>query len=254
MIFHTFGIESTKIIILIHGMLTPWQIWQPAIDHFSKNYYVIVPELDAHTEESASQFVSIENEAEQIKDYLQKHCNRKIFAICGLSMGGRIAAVLASASGITPEYLVLDGAPLLPVPGILKNIMKNSYLNIIRKSKERNPKVLDSFKRSFLPEKHLENYLKIADNIDEQSVINMIESVFCKFDFKKYDDTCKILFMHGTKGNESVSKKAAIKVKNINPQTEIRCYSGYAHAQLACFEEEKWINEVCDFINDSDLF
>ncbi|MBQ3969818.1 MAG: alpha/beta hydrolase [Clostridia bacterium] len=253
MIFHTFGNKGSKIIILIHGMLSPWQIWQPAADRFAKDYYVIVPELDAHTEDEASQFHSIENEAEQIKDYLQKHCGTKVFAVCGLSMGGRIAAVLAGDPEVAADCLVLDGAPLMPVPGVLKNIMKNSYLNIIRKSKKRDPKVIDSFKRNFLPEKHLENYLKIADNMEEQSVINIIDSVFSEFEFKKYDESCKILFMHGTKGNESVSKKAAIKLKSVNPQTEIRCYKGYAHARLACFEEEKWIDEVCGFINDKKI-
>ena len=250
MLFHTFGDENKKAIIFIHGMLTPWQIWQSSINHFSKSYFVIVPELDAHTENSVTEFISIENEAAQIKEYLKKLCHKEIFAICGLSMGGRIAAVLAGLSEINTEYLVLDGAPLLPTSSILKRIMIRSYLNIIRKTKKRDPKILDSFKKNFLPEKHLENYLKIADHIEEQSLINIIENVFSKFTFTKLDDNYKILFMHGTKVNESISKKSAIKVKRFNPQTEIRCYNGYAHAQLACFEEEKWIGEVCDFVAD----
>lgn len=247
MLFHTFGDANKKNIIFIHGMLTPWQMWQASIDHFSKSYFVIVPELDAHTEKSATRFISIENEAAQIKDYLQKLRRKEIFAICGLSMGGRIAAVLASFSEINTEYLVLDGAPLLSTSSILKTIMIRSYLSIIRKTKKRDPKTLNSFKQKFLPEKHLDNYLKIADHIEEQSVINILESICSEFTFTKYDDNCKILFMHGTKGNESISKKSAIKVKRFNPQTEIRCYNGYAHAQLACFEEEKWVSEVCDF-------
>ena len=32
--------------------------------------------------------------------------------ICGLSMGGRIAATLAGMQDISTEYLILDGAPL----------------------------------------------------------------------------------------------------------------------------------------------
>ena len=54
--------------------------------------------------------------------------------------------------------------------------------------------------------------------------------------------------MHGTKGNESVSKKAAIKMKEVNPQTQIRCYRGYAHARLLSFEQTKWIEEVKGFL------
>ena len=50
MIFHTFGDPSAKPVVLIHGMLNPWQLWEDAAEHFSKEYYVVVPELDAHTE------------------------------------------------------------------------------------------------------------------------------------------------------------------------------------------------------------
>ena len=95
MIFHTFGDQNNKVILLIHGMLTPWQIWEDATSHFSKDYYVVVPELDGHTEDATSQFLSVESEAEQIREYVLRKFNGKIHALCGLSMGGRIAAVLA---------------------------------------------------------------------------------------------------------------------------------------------------------------
>lgn len=245
--FHTFGSDTNKAIVLIHGMLNPWQLWQQAVDAFSDEFYVVVPELDAHTEDEPSKFETIEKEAEQIRQYLCDHCSGNVYAICGLSMGGRIAATLASLPGITTENLVLDGAPLLPMPKLLVSFMKKSYISIIRKSKQRDPKVLESAKKDFLPDALITDFLKIADNMEEQSIRNMLDSVFSSFTIKKYD--CRILFMHGTKGNESVSKKAAIKLKAVNPQTEIRCFNGYAHAQLASFEAEKWIDEVQRFLN-----
>ena len=97
-------------------------------------------------------------------------------------------------------------------------------------------------------EKYLDDYLKLAGHMDEQSIRNVLKSVFSAFEFKKYDDSCKILFMHGTKGNETVSKKAALKMKEVNPQTQIKCFDGYAHAQLLSFETKQWIKEVKDFL------
>ena len=46
MIFHTYGNKESKAIVLIHGMLTPWQIWNTAVKKFSEDYYVVVPELE----------------------------------------------------------------------------------------------------------------------------------------------------------------------------------------------------------------
>jgi hypothetical protein len=38
-------------------------------------------------------------------------------------------------------------------------------------------------------------------------------------------------------------------MKKANPQTEIRCFEGFAHAELACFKNEQWVKEVEDFIS-----
>lgn len=234
-------------IVLIHGMLTPWQIWEDAADFFSGDYYVVVPELNGHTEDEISEFVSVEDEAEQIRQYLMKHFKGRVYALCGLSMGGRIAATLAGMQDVHFDCLVLDGAPLQKMPMLLVSIMKNSYIHIINKSKQRDPKVIESCKKDFLPERYLDVFLKVADHIQEQSVRNIMDSVFSRFDYKAYSKESRILFMHGTKGNEMAAAKSAVNLKKMNPQTEIRCFDGYAHAQLACFEIEKWIKEVSSF-------
>ncbi len=246
--FHTCGNDSGKTIVLIHGMLNPWQIWKEVSDAFSDEYYVIIPELDAHTQEETSEFISVDDEAAKICEYLCKNGRSTLYMICGLSMGGRIAAVLAGMPEISVENLILDGAPLLPMPKIMTAFMTKSYINIINRSKKRDPKVIKNFKKDFLPEKYLDDYFKLADHMEEQSIRNVINSVFSAFEFKKYDDSCKILFMHGTKGNETVSKKAAIKMKEVNSQTNIRCFDGYAHAELLSFEADRWIKEVKSFL------
>ena len=243
MVFHTFGEKSDPVVLLIHGMLTPWQIWDEAIAHFSKEYYVIVPELDAHTLEQKSKFDSVEKEAEILRDYLISDIGGEVYLLCGLSMGGRIAATLGGMPGIKVKNLVLDGAPLLSLPKVMIGIMKSNYRSVLQRSVKRDSKMLESARKSFLPEKHIPEYLRIADQMEEESVERILDSVFGKAVFPKYEG-CRVLFMHGTKGNETLSKKAALKMKAVNPQTQINCYRGYNHAQLACFEPEKWVEEV----------
>ena len=244
MVFHTLGDSSKKSIVFVHGMLTPWQIWEKSAEVFSKNYYVIIPELDAHTEEEKSTFISVEKEAEKIKEYLLENRDGKVFLLAGLSMGGRISATIAKDSRINIENLVLDGAPLLSMPKFAVEIMKKNYMSIIAKIKKRNSKVIENCKKNFIPEKYLESFFKIADNMKDESIVNIMGSVFGKFDFTEYAGKPRILFMHGSRSNESISKKSACKLKEINPQTQINCYEGYAHAELLCFEEQKWIKEI----------
>ena len=252
MIFHTFGDKNKRAVLFIHGMLLPWQIWSRAIEYFSKDYYVIVPELDAHTQDETSQFNSVEEEALKIEKYILENLNGKTYMICGLSMGGAIAAKLIMNGNIVTEKLILDGAPLLKVSGLLKKIMKSSYISIIKKTKKRDPKVIERAKRDFLPGERMDDFFKLADRMENDSLVNMIDTIFAGTDIKKIKNEPGILFLHGTKGNEAVSKKAAIKLKEENPQTQIMQFDGYAHAQLAVFESDKWVDAVSEWINNKE--
>ena len=249
MVFHTFGDKENKAVVLIHGVLCPWQIWNDAIERFKEKYYVIVPELDGHTQSEKSTFVSVDDEAVKITEYIRTELGGNVFLLAGLSMGGRIAATAAKSKDIKIENLVLDGAPLTRINGLMKAVFKKNYKVIIARSKARDPKILESAKKDFLPEKMIPFYLDVADNMEEQSIDNMIDTVFTDFNFSGYPDDMRILFMHGTKGNESVSRKCAVKMKKANPQTEIRCFEGFAHAELACFKSEQWVKEVEGFIS-----
>lgn len=249
--FHTFGDAQRPKILLIHGVLTPWQIWNEAIEHYSPNNFVVVPELDAHTEEQPSEFICIEHEAAQIEDYLLQMNANNLYAVCGLSMGGAIASLLWRNGRIKIENLIMDGAPLVPAGGFLTNVMTNSYLDIIHKSKKRNSKTLENFKKVFLPQKYLYSYLKIADNMSDSSMSNMIRSVGANSLPKNIPDSdTKILYMHGTKSNEALSKKSAKLLRKHYPNTKIICSKGTVHCEVAIYQTHKWLETVDKFLSE----
>lgn len=247
--FHEFGDKHNKIMILIHGALTPWQIWQEQIDFFKENYFIIVPALDAHVEEEPSEYVSLEQEARAIEDYVCGNYGDEVFAVCGLSMGGAIANAVFGNGRLHMKYFILDGAPLVPTNPLVTKIITKFYLNIIHKSKERDKKVLQNFKKDFLPEKYLDSYLKFADTMSDSSIRNMIASV-AKSKIYVRDDAggTKILFLHGTKGNEVLSRKSAVLFQKQYPHTKILCFKGYKHGELAIYKTNEWINTVHAFM------
>ena len=247
MIFHTYGNKENSAVIFIHGMFTPYSIWNKAVQEYAGEHYVIVPELDGHTEDEASTFISVDDEVKKLEGFISSELNGKVYLLAGLSMGGRIVSELAKSTAIKIENLVIDGAPLMKVNGILKSIMRNNYKVILKKSKARDPKIKASFEVNCLPGEYWEEFLKIADNMNVETIDNIIDSLFRPFEFIKYPDDMRILFMHGTKGNESVSKKGALKMKEMNPKMEIRSFEGLAHAELACFKPEQWIREIREF-------
>lgn len=247
--FHEFGDKNNKTMLLIHGVLTPWQIWQPHIDVFKDDYRVIVPALDAHIEDEESEFLSIDDEAEKIEEYVKTNLGGSVYALCGLSMGGKIANRIFERCNIGIRNLVLDGAPLVKGLAISKRFMIMSYKTIIHKSKQRDQVTLENFKRDFLPEKYLDTFLKFADTMSDTSIANMISSV-CDITFEPFDNkNTKILFMHGTKGNEVYAKKSARKMLELYGESvTIKRFDGCKHCETAVYYPEKWCGAVNEFL------
>ncbi len=250
MIVHEFIQGNKPIMVLIHGVLTPWQVWTEQINFFKGKYNIYAVALNAHTEEVASKFVSLSDESEEIISYFTEKNILNIDVLCGISLGGKIAHEIWKSSKIKIRCLVMDGAPLVPCPIIAINVMIKNYRNIIRKSKVRDEKVIKNFKKNFLPEKFLDSYLKIADFMTYESIENIVKSAFSGGEIGKDNDT-DILFIHGTKGNEILSKKSAKLVKKFNHNAKVICFKGDNHCHKAIYQPEIWANAVKNFLEES---
>lgn len=250
MLVHKFCTGNKPIMVLIHGFLTPWQIWMPQISAFENDYDIFVIALNAHTEENTSEFVSVSEEAKNIVRYLKENNIFSIDVLCGISLGGAIAFKIWKCAELNIRHIIMDGAPLVPCPKIAVNIMINNYKNIIHKSQKRDSKVLENFKKNFLPEKYLENYLHIADLMTDTSIENIVHSVFsCKI-VKNIENESKILFIYGTKANEFLSKKSAKLMKKYYPTTETVCFKGDTHCYKVIYQPQKWIETVTSFLKN----
>ena len=244
---HSFGNSNKPVMILIHGMLTPWEIWLPHIEFFSKNYYVIVPELGGHGGNGTEQFSSIEDECIKIERYLKDSSIDNVFAVCGLSFGGVVAYELWNRKQINISKLVLDGAPLYKMGKLLQKVMTANYISIVEKSRERDKKTLQNFSKFFLPEEYLQQYLKVADHISPDSISNIIDAI-AKDMLEECANLNKVLYIHGTDMNEYLSKKSA-KILREKGLKSVHCFSGDAHCYKAIYKPIEWCKVVEEFLN-----
>lgn len=249
MLVHKFADGNKPTMVLVHGVLTPWQIWTPQIDSFRPHYNIYAIALNAHTEETASEFISVSAEAEEIIAYFENSGIHTIDVLCGLSLGGKIAHEIWKSGRLRIHNLIMDGAPLAACPKFAVKIMIKSYKDIIHQSKERNKKVIANFPK-FLPEKYWTPYLKIADLFTDNSIENICNSVFAGGKIAGVDNQSRILFIHGTKPNEILSRISAKLMKKYYPITRVVCFQGDAHCHKVFFQPEKWIAVVKDFLSN----
>ena len=150
MLIHEFVSGNKPVMVLIHGVLTPWQVWMPQIEFYKNRYNVYAVSLNAHTEEKRSEFISVCAEAEDIIRRLKERGIQVIDVLCGISLGGKIAHEIWKNGKIEILNLVLDGAPLVKCPKFAVRIMISNYKSIIHRSKRREAKVIENYKRYFL--------------------------------------------------------------------------------------------------------
>lgn len=244
-----FGNHKHKKLMLIHGMQVPWQVWQPQIDHFSKQYCVIVPILDGHNPTEASTFSSIQNEADEIeKQYIERYGN-ELFAICGMSMGGSIASVLWTNGNLHINKLFLEGAPLVPQSKMLTAIITKEYISLTHKTQQRDPKTLTKCQKTFIPKKYMSYFLEMMDAMTDETITNCITSAGqFRLPENPKPDKIDIIYYHGTTLNELLSKKSAKFLQQYYPQTTVKRLDGYSHCQLGLWHPEEYIEVLEEFL------
>ena len=85
-----------------------------------KNTVLFLPTLNGHGEEYQLDYVSTEDSALEILDYIKANCGGKLFAIGGVSLGGQIAIELLSSDSEIAEKVIIDGSLCIPQPRLAK--------------------------------------------------------------------------------------------------------------------------------------
>lgn len=81
-----------------------------------QSYYCMV--AVCHGEDGEETFISIENSAAKVIEYIDTHCNGRVFAIGGLSIGVQIVTEVLSQRINISNYSVIESALTYPIKGI----------------------------------------------------------------------------------------------------------------------------------------
>lgn len=118
--FHEFGDIHSPHIILIHGGGNSWWNYLRQARLLSDKYHVILPVLDGHGEEFQKEYVSTEQSAQEILEYIKDQCGGHVFAIGGVSLGGQIVMELLSLDSHIADKVIIDGSLCIAQPRLAK--------------------------------------------------------------------------------------------------------------------------------------
>lgn len=240
-----FGNKVNRKMLLIHGFQSPYQIWNRYIEHFEKDFHIIVPVIQGHDVDRKEDFTTFAENAKMIEDYVISNFGNKIYMVYGMSMGGILAAQLWQNQRLNFEHVVFDGTPLVSCNRILKKMLLNFYLDVTHKTQARDKKTVGQAVGTIISGENLDNFLAVLDNMTDSTIINCVNSVW-SYRLPSDIDTpdTKLHFFHGTKINEIYAKKSAKYLKKHYPDTTIKCFNGKGHCENALINPNVMIEEL----------
>ncbi|MBR3997698.1 MAG: alpha/beta hydrolase [Clostridia bacterium] len=108
-----YGKENNNIILLLHGGGLSWWNYKEVAELLQKDYHIILPILNGHSE-SDKAFTTIEDNAAEIIAFIDAHLGGSVFLIGGLSLGGQILLEILSQRNDICNYAIIESALVIP--------------------------------------------------------------------------------------------------------------------------------------------
>ncbi len=233
----TFGHIQNKKMLLIHGFESPYQIWEPYIEAFQNDYYIIVPILPGHNPKKEDSFISFEKCAKEIEDFL----NGEIVEVCyAMSMGGVLGCILWQNNILHIKHLILESSPLVSYNNLMNTLLTKQYLMITKLAQKRNPIVVKQATQSMVTKEYLDVFLELLDYISDQTIIDYLNAV-CHYKLPIDNSSIQLTYLHGTKIAEFYAFKTAKYLKKHYPHANIISLKGKAHCEDALLNPLKHI-------------
>ena len=118
--FHEFGDPHSPVVMLIHGAGNAWWSFLRQARALEGRFRVVLPTLDGHAEECEEEYVSTEDEAGKLLEYVDSQCGGRLFLLGGVSLGGQIVMEMLSRRPNVARHAIVDGALCIPQPAMAK--------------------------------------------------------------------------------------------------------------------------------------
>ena len=240
MIVKEYGKSNKDIIILLHGGGLSWWNYEEVSEILKSNYHVILPILDGHSG-SDRDFTSIENNANEIIEYIDSNYNGNVKLIGGFSLGAQILLDILSKRDNICEYAIIESALVCPMKmtnRLIELLINMSYGLINKKwfSKLQ-------FKSLKIKKELFDKYYIDSSNITKDNMISFLKAN-SNYHLKNIKtNKSKSIVVVGSKERPIMIKSAKI-IHDELINSELEILSGYYHGDLSINHPNEYVEKV----------
>ena len=241
MVFTTYGDKTLPSLMLIHGMANTAQSCYGQIVPYLDEYYVILCEVDGHTDKETGLFISIEDSCEKIERYVSENLAGILFGLSGFSMGATLAVELMSRNKIKINKVILDAAFCVKM-GVLAPIYTRAFCWAINKIKsgETIPTIMIESVMGKGNSGIVDTFYK---NIEIQSIKHVCADIYgYEISSEISDFSGEVVFWYGS--NEPYPRKTVKLLKRYLPKMQVEVFEGMGHGQFLNEHSEEYAKKI----------
>lgn len=243
--FKEYGDIKNNTIMLLHGGGLSWWNYRDEAEKLQNDFHVIIPILDGHSE-SDRDFTSIEDNAQEIIEYIANNFNGHIHLIGGLSLGGQILLEILAKKNDICDFAIIESALAMPMKVTQKMIKPAFSMSYGLISKKWFSKM--QFNSLKIRKDLFDNYYKDTCKIAKEDMISFMQAN-ANYEIKNSlsNTKTKALIVVGDKERKIMKKSAELinqKIKN----SKTIILSNYYHGDLSINHPRKYIDIIEELI------
>ena len=255
--FHEFGDKNLPPILLIHGGGSSWWNYLMQARILSHKYHVILPTLNGHGEEHQKDYISTEDSAQEILNYVRQNCGGKLFAVGGVSLGGQIAMELLSLDSDIAEKAIIDGSLCIPQPRLARFIIfLVSLFGKLKFSKTACKLQLSLMNKYYhqlsYPDEIKNYYMEDMPRTPIKTLVTIYKTYMGHYKLNSWisKSEAQVLYIYGEEELNGVKESARL-FQQLHPNTILYEAKGYNHGYLSAYLPQEWIDLVVPFLENN---
>ena len=229
--YKEFGDRTHPTVVLLHGAGLSWWSFMDIIPFLKAEYHIVTPVIDGHGEDGATPFVSIQDSAQKLVQYIDANFQGKVLALCGLSLGGQIALEVLAKRADIATYAMVESAVVVPLKHSIRLmgiVYRLSYgLNRQRWFAKMRARTL------CVQAKLFEQYYRDNINMSRDSLVNIVRShiAYAVPDTLKNTKASMLIIV----GSEEIRMmdRSVRKLMDMLPQAQVCVMPGMKHGELS---------------------
>lgn len=243
--FKEYGNNNNDTIMLLHGGGLSWWNYREVAERLQENYHIIIPILDGHSG-SDRKFTSIEDNAQEIIEYITNNYNGNICLIGGLSLGGQILLEILSRKNDICDYAIIESALAVPMKSTSKMIRPAFSMSYGLISQKWFSKL--QFNSLKIRKDLFNEYYRDTCEIDKENMIAFMEAN-SKYEIKDSlkNTNAKVLVVVGDKERPIMKKSASLIHQKIN-ESRIEILPNYYHGEFSINNPQQYVVAINELI------